>query len=45
VGGAQPLIDWPSSRTASLMQDNLAGGNDRQIRAMEEEFGNPLRFV
>lgn len=45
VGGAQPLIDWPSSRTASLMQGNLAGGNDRQIRAMEEEFGNPLRFV
>jgi hypothetical protein len=44
VGGPAQWIDWPTSRTDSLMQENWAGGNDRQIRSLEAKYGNPLRY-
>jgi hypothetical protein len=45
VGGLAQWIDWPTSRTASLMEENWAGANDRQIRSLEAEYGNPLHYV
>jgi hypothetical protein len=45
VAGPDRWIDWPTSRTDSLMQDNWAGANDSQIRNLETEYGNPLRFA
>lgn len=36
------LIAWPYPEEDTLAGQNIAGGNDRQIRALEERFGNPL---
>jgi hypothetical protein len=44
VGGAFPMLLWPTFERQSLASGNWAGGNDRQIRELEETFGNPLWF-
>jgi hypothetical protein len=42
VGRAFPMVLWPTFDRDSLATGNGAGGNDRQIRKLEETFGNPL---
>jgi hypothetical protein len=43
VPGSFDLVTWPSSQAVGLLNDNLmAGGNDRQIRAVEEAIGPVL---
>jgi hypothetical protein len=39
VEGHMRIIGWAGSQTSSLWQQNKRGGNDRMIRALEEEFG------
>ena len=36
------LIAWPYPEEETLAGQNMKGGNDRQIQALEEKFGNPL---
>lgn len=36
------LIAWPYPEDQTLAGENMAGGNDRQIRALEEIFGNAI---
>lgn len=38
------LIAFPYAAEETLASDNIRGGNDRQIRALEEKFGNPLEL-
>jgi hypothetical protein len=46
TGAEFPLIEWPSRRPrpSSLWDINRVGGNDQQIKNLEEAFGNPLNF-
>ena len=39
VGGEFRMVTWPGTQESSLWASNEAGGNDRMIRALEEEFG------
>ena len=39
VGGRFRIVNWPRTQESSLWNDNEEGGNDRMIRALEEEFG------
>ncbi|UYY57058.1 hypothetical protein [Sphingomonas sp. S2-65] len=39
VDGWLDLVEWPGTQEAGLRVGNISGGNDRQIRAMETEFG------
>jgi hypothetical protein len=54
VPGGFDLVVWPSSQAVGLLNDNMfGGGNDRQIRAVEDAIGpvlnqrpsTPGRFV
>lgn len=42
VGPRFPMIEWPSARVSSLWDANREGGNDRQVRNLEQVFGSPL---
>ena len=42
VGPRFPMIEWPTARASSLWDANRDGGNDRQMRNLEEAFGSPL---
>lgn len=42
AGKAFRLIAWPYPEDESLAGQNIEGGNDRQINALQERFGNPL---
>jgi hypothetical protein len=44
AGERFPMIEWPMLDAQALSELNWAGGNDRQIRNLEEEFGNPMRL-
>jgi hypothetical protein len=39
VGGRFRMITWPASQETSLWAGNAAGGNDRMIQALIDEFG------
>lgn len=42
VGGFNRILEWPSSQTTNLRQENLVqSGNDRAIRAMIDRYGFP----
>ncbi len=36
------IIEWPREQQDSLFARNAAGENDRQIRLLEQRFGNPI---
>ncbi|MDQ3479320.1 MAG: glycosyltransferase family 2 protein [Pseudomonadota bacterium] len=36
------LIAWPYPEDQTLAGQNIEGGNDRQIRALEARYGNPM---
>lgn len=42
VGGKFAMMEWPNPRTPRLWDVNREGENDRQIRNLEAEFGNPI---
>ncbi len=42
AGKALRLIAWPFPEDQTLAGENIEGGNDRQIRALQERYGNPL---
>jgi hypothetical protein len=44
IGGKFEQILWPTALHGSLAQENWAGGNDRQVRNLQDRFGNPLHF-
>jgi hypothetical protein len=39
VGPKSRLVSWAGSQSRTLWESNREGGNDRMIRALEEEFG------
>lgn len=39
VGGGFAQVSWPGAEAASLLQTNLAGANDVQIKSVKEYFG------
>jgi hypothetical protein len=39
VGGKFRMVTWPGTQDSSLWVSNEAGGNDRMIRALVDEFG------
>ncbi len=41
VGGKFPRRNWLYSQEHSLYNDNISGGNDRQVEALAREFGLP----
>ncbi|MCV6587159.1 MAG: glycosyltransferase family 2 protein [Marinibacterium sp.] len=41
IGGRIRILEWQAPEAEGLRQDNLRGGNDRQIRAMIDHFGWP----
>jgi hypothetical protein len=41
VGDSLVVTGWSGSRASALWNENEAGGNDRMICALEEEFGVP----
>ncbi|HVM21673.1 MAG TPA: glycosyltransferase [Sphingomicrobium sp.] len=43
VGRRSRTVMWPLPLENSLAATNNFGGNDRQIRMLEEAFGNPIR--
>ena len=42
AAGRFRVVPWPGARESSLWAINEGGGNDRQIRNLEEAFGKPL---
>ncbi len=42
VGDKSEIVEWPREQHESLFALNAAGANDRQIRLLEQRFGNPL---
>jgi hypothetical protein len=41
VGPGFAQVCWDGSQETSLLESNLGGGNDRQLRAVLRHFGNP----
>lgn len=44
VADGYRLLSWPQPEDQTLAAVNLTGGNDRQIKALDERFGNPLQM-
>jgi hypothetical protein len=44
TGSRFSMIEWPLRDARALCETNAAGGNDRQVRNLEAEFGNPVSF-
>ena len=42
AGNRFSMIEWPLADSHALSEANAGGGNDRQIRNLEAEFGNPV---
>jgi hypothetical protein len=44
AAGRFRVVPWPGARESSLWVINEGGGNDRQIRNLEEAFGKSVSF-